>query len=298
MIGVLSSLILWQVAKMFQTMQTDLEDMSPRFFLRRKKLLVESLMWLVIFIINFVPMLTLIVTAFMKGIGGGYGLDNMTLENFAFVFSNAKSFNAIKNSIFLGITTALICVVLGTIVAYLMVRRPSVLIRVVEGIISVPYSIPGIILGLALILTWARPLPIINRTIYATVFMLLVSYVVRFTSLQIRNSTTGVLQTDVSMEEAAEICGASGFKKVELCHYSADFPCYHLRHGPGVSECTDGADYLFPAVVRRLRDAGRRHLQLYLCGIHHLRLRPVHSCLHHDSGAGTAVPGSLCHPAS
>ncbi|MFR6095204.1 MAG: hypothetical protein ACLUIW_07510 [Dysosmobacter welbionis] len=66
----------------------------------------------------------------------------MTLENFAFVFSNAKSFNTIKNSIFLGITTALICVVLGTIVAYLMVRRPSVLIRVVEGIISVPYSIP------------------------------------------------------------------------------------------------------------------------------------------------------------
>ena len=101
----------------------------------------------------------------------------------------------------------------GSIVAFLMVRRPSVLIRVVEGIISVPYSIPGIILGLALILTWARPLPIINRTIYATVFMLLVSYVVRFTSLQIRNSTTGVLQTDVSMEEAAEICGASGFKK-------------------------------------------------------------------------------------
>ena len=107
----------------------------------------------------------------------------------------------------------LICVVLGTIVAYLMVRRPSVLIRVVESIISVPYSIPGIILGLALILTWASPLPIIHVTIYATVFMLLVSYVVRFTSLQIRNSTTGVLQTDISMEEAAEICGATAFKK-------------------------------------------------------------------------------------
>ena len=212
-IGVLSSLILWRVAKMFQTMQTDLEDMSPRFFLGRKKILVEILMWLAIFIINFVPMLTLIVTGFMKGIGGGYGLDNMTLDNFIFVFSNDKSFNAIKNSIFLAFSTALICVVLGTIVAYLMVRRPSVLIRVVESIISVPYSIPGIILGLALILTWASPLPIIHVTIYATVFMLLVSYVVRFTSLQIRNSTTGVLQTDISMEEAAEICGATAFKK-------------------------------------------------------------------------------------
>ena len=41
----------------------------------------------------------------------------------------------------LGITTALICVVLGTIVAYLMVRRPSVLIRVVESVppLHTPY---------------------------------------------------------------------------------------------------------------------------------------------------------------
>lgn len=31
-IGVLSSLILWQVAKMFQTMQTDLEDMVASVF--------------------------------------------------------------------------------------------------------------------------------------------------------------------------------------------------------------------------------------------------------------------------
>ena len=212
-IGVLSSLVLWRVAKLFQTMQTDLEDMSPRFFLHNKRLLVEVLIWLAIFIINFVPMLTLIVTSFMKGVGGGYGLDNMTLSNFAFVFSNPKSFNAIKNSLLLSFSTAGICVVIGTIVAYLMVRRPSRLVRLVENVISVPYSIPGIILGLALILTWASPLPIINKTIYATVFMLLVSYVVRFTSLQIRNSTTGILQMDLSMEEAAEICGAGFWKK-------------------------------------------------------------------------------------
>ena len=212
-IGVLSSLVLWRVAKMFQTMQTDLEDMNPRFFLHHKKIFVEVLMWIAIFVINFVPLLTLILTSFMKGIGGGYHLSNMTLGNFAFVFSNPKSFNAIKNSLVLSFSTAAICVVAGTIVAYLMVRRPTKLIRVVESIISVPYSIPGIILGLALILTWASPLPIIHKTIYATVFMLLVSYVVRFTSLQIRNSTTGVLQTDISMEEAAEICGAGFWKK-------------------------------------------------------------------------------------
>ena len=70
-IGVLSSLVLWRVAKMFQTMQTDLEDMNPRFFLHHKKIFVEVLMWIAIFVINFVPLLTLILTSFMKGIGGG-----------------------------------------------------------------------------------------------------------------------------------------------------------------------------------------------------------------------------------
>lgn len=209
----LTSLVLWWAAKLFETMQTDLEDKTPRVFLHGKKIFAEGGIWLSIFAINFVPLLTLILTAFQKGIGGGYGADNLTISNFAFVFSNPKSFNAIKNSLFLSFSTAAVCVVAGTIVAYLMVRRPSRLIRVVESVISVPYSIPGIILGLALILTWASPLPIIHKTIYATVLMLLVAYVVRFTSLQIRNSTTGVLQMDSSMEEAAEICGAGFFKK-------------------------------------------------------------------------------------
>jgi iron(III) transport system permease protein len=94
-----------------------------------------------------------------------------------------------------------------------MVRRPGKSIRIIDSVISVPYSIPGIILGLGLIITWAAPLPLINKTIYNTVFMLLVAYIVRFTSLQIRSSSTAILQLDLSMEEAAMISGASEGKK-------------------------------------------------------------------------------------
>lgn len=212
-VGVLASLLLWKLSRLFQTMQTDLEDMSPRIFLRKKKTLVEGLIWLCILVVNFVPLLTLLQTSFIRGIGAGWTLSNMSLDNYKFVFSNAKSMNAIRNSLFLGVSTALICVVIGTVVAYLMVRRPSRLIRLVDSVISVPYSIPGIILGLALILTWSRPLPIINKTIYATIFMLLISYVVRFTSLQIRSSSAAILQTDLSMEEAAEVSGAGFVRK-------------------------------------------------------------------------------------
>ena len=42
----------------------------------------------------------------------------------------------------------------------------------------------------------------------------------------------------------------------------------------------------------------RCYLQLYLCGIYHLRLCTNHGRVHHDSGAGTAVPGCVGHPAA
>ena len=42
----------------------------------------------------------------------------------------------------------------------------------------------------------------------------------------------------------------------------------------------------------------RCHVQLYLCGIHHLRLCTIHGRVHHDSGAGTAVSGCVSHPAA
>jgi len=212
-IGVLFSLLLWRIAKMFQTMQTELEDYSPRIFLGRKRLPVEILMWVLIVLINFVPLVTMVLTGFVKGLGVGYNFSNFTLANFEQILTTPKSMNAITNSVFLALMTSLICVVIGTVVAYRMVRKPTFLIRAVDQVISVPYSIPGIILGLGLILTWAAPLPIINKTIYATVFMLLVAYVVRFSSLQIRSSSTAILQLDLSMEEAAVISGATGFKK-------------------------------------------------------------------------------------
>lgn len=212
-IAIISSLLLWRVAKLFDTMQTELEDYKPRIFLRKKKIIVEIVTWIFLAGINFVPLITMFLTALVKGLGVGYTIDNMTLDNFRQILTNAKSMNAIFNSTKLALGASLICLIIGTMVAYILIRKPGKIIKTVESVISVPYSIPGIILGLALILTWAKPLPIINKTIYATVFMLLVSYVVRFTSLQVRYSSTAILQLDKSMEEAAEISGTSGVKK-------------------------------------------------------------------------------------
>ena len=57
-------------------------------------------------------------------------------------------------------------------------------------------------------------------------------------------------------------------------------------------------NFFFAAMVSWFWNAGRCHSQLYLCGIHHLRLCTIHGRVHHDSGAGTAVPGCVSHPAA
>ncbi len=101
------------------------------------------------------------------------------------------------------------------------------------------------------------------------------------------------------MEEAAEICGASGFKKWSSVIIPLIFPCYHLRHGAwcflnALTELTTssllwsaGSETL-GVVIYNYTSAG---YTTYACAL-------SHSCLHHDSDAGTAVPGCLCHPAS
>lgn len=211
--GIVASIILGRLAQLFQTMQTEIEDLQPRIFLGKKKSFVEIIIWLFIIIVNLVPFTTLIQTSFLRGMGAGFTSDNLTLASYQYIFSNEKSLNAIKNSVILACSTALICLVIGTAIAYIRIRKAGRIIKLIDTIVSVPYSLPGIIIGLALILTWANPLPIINKTIYGTAFMLLISYVIRFTSVQIRSSTTAILQTDLSMEEAASVCGAGGFEK-------------------------------------------------------------------------------------
>ncbi|MBC8577269.1 ABC transporter permease [Yanshouia hominis] len=213
LIGVAASVLAWRCAGRFVTLQTETEDMNSRILLSRKKArLIQLIMLAGILLINFVPLLTLIQTSLLRAFGLPPTPENMTLENYAFLFSNQKCINAVFNSIILAIVTAIICLIIGTIAAYLLVRCPGHFSRALDFMISIPYSIPGIILGLALILTWAKPLPFIGKTIYGTIFMLLLSYVIRFTALQIRSSSAAILQVDASMEEAGRVNGAHGLR--------------------------------------------------------------------------------------
>ncbi|MNZ82485.1 Maltose transport system permease protein MalG [compost metagenome] len=103
--------------------------------------------------------------------------------------------------------------IIGSIFAYFRVRRPSKVNKLAELAISIPYTLPGIVFALSMILTWMEPIPGWNPGVYGTTTILFIAYVCRFLILQIRAGITAFSQIESSMEEAARISGAKAWSR-------------------------------------------------------------------------------------
>lgn len=182
------------------------EDLMPRIILNKWKYLILAAMGMFLALVNVIPFLTLITSALTKAKGVAFSLETASLANFDKVLHNSKCLNGLRNSIFLAVAAALVCGVIGVSISYFGERKHSPIARQMQNMITFPYSIPGIILGLSLILTYARSFH--GFTIYGTIWILLLSYVIRFTSVILRSSNTAFAQLDAAMEEAAQASGA------------------------------------------------------------------------------------------
>ena len=81
------------------------------------------------------------------------------------------------------------------------------------------YAVPGTVVALALILAFLRPLPIVNVTLYNTIWIIFIGYVTRFLIIGLRSISAAFEQIHTSLEEAARISGANllqTFKDVDI----------------------------------------------------------------------------------
>ena len=181
------------------------EDFAPRIILNRWRYPILIGVGFFIAIVSIIPFLTLIASALTKAKGVAFSLETASFANFNKILHNSKCLNGLRNSLFLAMLAAIICGVIGVLVSYYGERKRSFIAKHVQSMITFPYSIPGIILGLSLILTYAKSFH--GFTIYGTIWILLLSYVIRFTSVILRSSNTAFNQLDSTMEEAALASG-------------------------------------------------------------------------------------------
>lgn len=214
-IALIGTVVQWAIIRKSNVSETTARDTEPRYYLTRGfRNVAESALWIFLLLTTLVPLIVMASTSFIRAYGLSLSWENLSLKNYRYLlFEDAKTGSAIGNSVTLGLATMLICMVIGTAIAYLRFKKPSFFVKASEIIVTIPYALPGTVFALAIILMWLQPLPGVQPGIYGTLWILLIAYITRFTVLQMRGSLTAFSQIDPSMEEAARTSGAMAFVK-------------------------------------------------------------------------------------
>jgi len=126
----------------------------------------------------------------------GYGF-----SSYITVFT--KSIKSILNTFEFGIIAICVVVVLGTLFAYVTVRKKNLFSKILDVFIMFPYVIPGTIFGLLLLMTYNQPPLVLS----GTAAIIIISYVIRRMPYTVRSSAAILRQISPSIDEASASLG-------------------------------------------------------------------------------------------
>lgn len=183
--------------------------------LGRLRLPVEILAWAVLVATLVLPLSALVTTSLVKGFGQELTLATLTIDNYtSALFRQAAIREGFFTSLWLTITTALVLTGLSIFLAYFLTWRRGRFVRILHLSSELAYAIPGIVIGVAMILFFLKPLPLLDVSIYGTVWIILAAYLANFLALSLRSTLGGFAQVDRSLEEAAQAAGAGFLRRM------------------------------------------------------------------------------------
>jgi iron(III) transport system permease protein len=152
------------------------------------------------------PLLCVVLISLLKAYGVEITWKNFTLANYKFIlFEYELTRVSIWNSIRLSLTAATFLTVIGSLIAYIIVRTNLRGRRILEFLSTLPYSIPGTVLAIGMILAFSGKFGI---NLYNTIWILLVAYTARYMAFAVKSVGASLEQVHMSLEEAARVSGA------------------------------------------------------------------------------------------
>jgi iron(III) transport system permease protein len=152
------------------------------------------------------PYGVLLRTAFVKNWSGPMGFENLTLENWRFVFLEfSQTRLALQNTFELGLAAATVGTVLVTVVAYLSVRQLVWGHRFLSFLATAPVAIPGIVLAVGLFLSYTHP-PLV---LYGTLAIIFLAYVTKEIPVGYQQIGAALKAVHPELEDASRIFGAT-----------------------------------------------------------------------------------------
>jgi iron(III) transport system permease protein len=158
-----------------------------------------------LFIAAILPILTVAYTSLQKLAVGLPTRASWTLANYATALSLDAVRSALWNSLLLGVGTASIGVLLMGLLSWIIYRSRIPGSGVIEYLAMFPQAVPRLVFAFGMLWAWLS----FPFSIYGTLWLLLIAYLTVFLPLGIRTISSVLLQIDKSLEESAQMCGAS-----------------------------------------------------------------------------------------
>lgn len=164
-------------------------------------------------VLSLLPHITVIFTSFAEGWSGTRFPTKFSLRNYARIFEIARM--PLVNSLMLATIATVVASVVGTLLAYINSRRGMRLRWVLDLTVMLPFILPGIIVGVAILIGFSSGLLVLS----GTWMILVIGYFIRRMPYVFRSTTASLAQMDAAIEEASTIAGApwaTTFRRVTL----------------------------------------------------------------------------------
>lgn len=158
--------------------------------LRRWRRPLFALLTTIVCGLTVLPVIFLIVGSFMRIFGWFEIPETWTTEHWSTVFRDPVFLNAVRNTVFLGFAAAGIGTVLYVLIAYVSLRTHFWARSIIDFVTWVPLGLPGVILGLGLLLLFLEITPL--RIFYGSLLPLIIV-------VTLGGMTTGVQLIKASM---------------------------------------------------------------------------------------------------
>lgn len=175
------------------------------------------------FLAVVVPGFSMAITGVMSTLSGGLSRANATTAHYAALFAQqGDALAALGTSLSLAFASALITGVVGLLAAWLVVVRRIQGRSVIDALSLMPAALPGIVVGVGLILLWNRTFWPVSP--YNTWAILLLSYCCLLLPWPVRYVGNALRQLGGNLEPAARVHGASALQALRYIVLPLVFP--------------------------------------------------------------------------
>ena len=152
---------------------------------------------------SILPLSTIVFSSFFRAFGI-FDLRNLTFGNYAAVLGDDAVQRALINTFILIFVAGGACILMAVVLAYTLKRRLPQLRGLVSIILAIPWAMPGLVLGLAMLYAYIR-IPGMYGSLYGLGF----AFATMGLSVALASLTAIVEQLGAELEESAVIHGAT-----------------------------------------------------------------------------------------